>query len=244
MKNELIKLNGMEILEQEFDGDSIVTVRLKETGKIYVGLRWVVQGIGLTEGQWTNLTRKTKTDLVIRKGIANLQLPTKGGNQKAICIEIDYLPLFLAKISITPDMKNNSPEIVDKLINYQLRAKDVLASAFLGKSKEWDLHREVGKIDRKRMTSSISQNIENAKSFVYSDYTNMVYSVLFNMTAKEIRESRKIEKKSQLTRDYLTKEELNIVDEAETIVTALVSLGFKKDYIFIQLTRKFQKQIA
>lgn len=134
-----------------------------------------------------------------------MTLPTKGGNQKSLCIELDYLPLWLAKISITPTMKREHPNIADKLIEYQLKAKDVLAKAFLGKSKEWDLHREVGKVDRKRMTSSISQNIYNAQSKTYSDYTNMVYDVLFGMTAKEIRESRDIKKKSQLTRDYLTR---------------------------------------
>lgn len=40
------------------------------------------------------------------------------------------------------------------------------------------------------------------------------------------------------------KNELKLVDEAETIVTALVSLGFKKDYILDQLRRKFVKRIA
>ena len=173
-----------------------------------------------------------------------MTLPTKGGNQKSLCIELEYLPLWLAKISITPTMKREHPEITEKLIHYQLKAKDVLAKAFLGKSEEWDLHREVGKIDRKRMTSSISQNIYNAQSKTYSDYTNMVYDVLFGMTAKEIRESRNIEKKSQLTRDFLTKDELKLVDEAETIVTALVSLGFKKDYILDQLRRKFVNKIG
>ena len=244
IKRELVKLNDMDVLEQEFCNSEILTAQLKSNGKIYVGLKCIVTGIGLSEGQWQSLTRKIKSDLVIQKGIANLQLPTKGGNQVTMCLEIDYLPLFLAKISITPAMKNEHPEITEKLVEYQLKAKDVLAEAFLGKRKEWDLHREVGKIDRKRMTSSISQNIYNAQSKTYSDYTNMVYDVLFGMTAKEIRESRNINKKSQLTRDYLTKDELKLVDEAETIVTALVSLGFKKDYILDQLRRKFQKRIA
>ena len=238
-KKELIKLDGMDVLEQEFCNSEILTVKLKSNEKIYVGLKCIATGIGLSEGQWQNLTRKIKKDLVLQKGIANLQLPTKGGNQVTMCIEIEYLPLFLAKISITPEMKNEHPEITERLVEFQLKAKDVLSEAFLGKTKELDLNREVGKIDRKRMTSSISRNIYNAQSKIYSDYTNMIYEVLFGMTAKEIRESRNINKKSQLTRDYLSKDELGLVDEAETIVTALVSLGFKKDYILDQLRRKF-----
>lgn len=48
-----------------------------------------------------------------------------------MCLQLDYVPLWLAKISITPNMKENSPELVEKLIKYQLKAKDALAAAFL-----------------------------------------------------------------------------------------------------------------
>lgn len=243
MINELIKMQDMDILEQEFQGDPIMTVRLKSNGKVYVGVKWITQALGFNKNVHDRQVKNIQTDIVLSKGASNLTLPTKGGNQKSLCIELNYLPLWLAKISITPSMKKDHPEVAEKLIEYQLKAKDVLAEAFLGKTKEWDLHREVGKIDRKRLTSSISRNIYNAQSKTYSDYTNMVYDVLFGMTAKEIRESRDIKKKSQLTRDYLTKDELKLVDEAETIVTALVSLGFKKDYILNQLRRKFVQSI-
>lgn len=237
-------MKDMDILEQNFNGDFILTVRLKTNNKVYVGVKWVTQALGFTKSGHDRQVKNIQSDIILSKGASNLTLPTKGGNQKSLCIELDYLPLWLAKISITPTMKKEYPKIVDKLIEYQLKAKDVLAEAFLGKSKEWDLHREVGKVDRKRLTSSISRNIYNAQSKTYSEYTNMVYDVLFGMTAKEIRESRNISKKSQLTRDYLTQDELKMVDEAETIVTALVSLGFKKEYILHQLRKKIQTNIA
>jgi len=140
-------------------------------------------------------------------------------------------------------MLNENPEIAEKLIEYQLKAKDVLAKAFLGKSEEWNLQREVGKLDRKRLTTSICKNIIDAKPLDYALYTNMIYEVLFNKTAAQIREEKGLEKKSQLTRDHFTEKELGLIDEAETIVTALVSLGFKKDYILDQLRRKYQKAI-
>lgn len=178
---------------------------------------------------------------MISKGTSNLTLPTKGGNQQAFAIELDYLPLWLAKISITPDMINNKIDAVNKLMEYQMKAKDVLAQAFLGKQKEWNLQREVSKIDRKRMTSSIQEYIPNVKHFTYASYTDMVYKILFNTTAKQIRESRNINKKSDLTRDYLTQTELKLVDEAETIVTALTTLGFKYEYVKHQLTVKYGK---
>ena len=244
VKQELVKLEGMDVLEQDFDGDLIMTVRMHDTGKIYVGVKWITEALGLNKNHHDRQVKNIQSDTVLSQGASNLTLPTKGGNQKSLCIELDFLPLWLAKISITPKMKVENPEIFDKLIEYQLKAKDVLAEAFLGKSKEWNLQREVGKVDRKRFTSSISKNIPDAKSWDYASYTNMIYEVLFNRTAAQLREEKGLDKKSQLTRDYFTSEELGLIDEAETIVTALVSLGFKRDYILDQLRRKYQAKIG
>lgn len=243
MSNKLIKSKDMELLEQEFNGNEILSVKLKSNNKIYVGIRQVCKNIGLTEDQMKRQIKNINNDLVLSEGVSNLTLPTNGGNQKAFCIELDYLPLWLAKISITPDMRNNKKDVVENLVEYQLKAKDVLAQAFLGKQKQWDLQREVGKIDRNRMTNSIKEYHENPKFYTYANYTDMVYKVLFNKTAKQIREERNINKKSDLTRDYLNDEELRLVDEAETIVTALTTLGFKYDYIKDQLERKYIRKI-
>ena len=79
--------------------------------------------------------RKIKKDLVLSQGGLNLTLPTNGGEQDISCIELDYLPLWLAKISITPKMQKENPIVTTKLVNYQLKAKDVLANAFI-KPKE------------------------------------------------------------------------------------------------------------
>lgn len=57
-------------------------------------------------------------------------LPTKSGNQDVFCLKIDYIPLWLAKIKITPTMETETPELADKLEAYQLKAKDALANAF------------------------------------------------------------------------------------------------------------------
>lgn len=244
MKNELLELQSTELKEITFMGDTLLAVKVKSTGKIFVGVNWICDALGFTLSQRKSQAEKIREDIVLSKGVGTFRLPSKGGNQQSLCIEHEFIPLWMAKIIITNKMKNETPDIVDKLIAYQLKAKDVLAKAFLGKTKEWNLQREVGKIDRNRMTSSISKNIFNAQSKTYADYTNMVYNVLFNMTAKEIRETRNIKKNSQLTRDYLSEQELKLVDEAETIVTALVSLGFKKNYILQQLRSKFTKQIT
>ena len=73
--------------------------------------------------------------MVLSKGVSNLTPPTNGGLQEILCLNIDFMPLWLAKISITPSMKENNPELVDKLVKYQLKAKDILAEAFIQKPK-------------------------------------------------------------------------------------------------------------
>lgn len=121
--------------EVNFFGDTIMCVQDESAHKIYVGVKWICNGIGLSEDQMKNERKKIKKDLVLSQGGLNLTLPTNGGEQDISCIELDYLPLWLAKISITPKMQKENPIVTTKLVNYQLKAKDVLANAFI-KPKE------------------------------------------------------------------------------------------------------------
>ncbi|MNB71343.1 ORF6C domain protein [compost metagenome] len=113
-----------------FNGAELLGVKAND-GQVYVGVRWVCEGIGLTEDQTKNERKKIQTEIVLRQGGLNLTLPTNGGLQDVLVIELDFLPLWLAKISITPNMQENQPNVAQKLIQYQLKAKDVLAAAFL-----------------------------------------------------------------------------------------------------------------
>lgn len=128
-------MSNLVVKEVNFHNDLLMAVHEEESNKIYVGVKWVCEGIGLSEGQYQNQTRKIQEDLVIKQGIANLQLPTNGGVQEVLCVELEFLPLWLAKISITPKMQKENPFIVRKLVDYQLKAKDVLADAFIKKDK-------------------------------------------------------------------------------------------------------------
>ena len=56
--------------------------------------------------------------------------------QDSFCLKLDYVPLWLAKIAITPRMERETPELAAKLEQYQLKAKDVLAAAFLPKAQQ------------------------------------------------------------------------------------------------------------
>lgn len=128
-------MSNLVVKEVRFNDDVLMAAQDKESEKVYVAVKWVSEGIGLSLGQFQSQTRKIQEDLALSQGIANLQLPTKGGKQEVLCIELDFLPLWLAKISITPKMKKDNPFMVQKLVDYQLKAKDVLAEAFINKEE-------------------------------------------------------------------------------------------------------------
>ena len=112
------------------------------------------------------------------------------------------------------------------------------------KQKKWIAKREAGIIDRKRMTTAIANYVPDSpnKKFAYPNYTNLIYKCIFGKNAKQMREERGFSKNEAL-RDSFKGEELQMVDEAETIVTAFVTLGFGYDYIKSQLMKKFNKAI-
>lgn len=123
-------MTGLAIKDVEFNGATLRAAQDTEN-IIWVGVAWVCQGLGLTKGQMQNERKKIQTDEVLSQGERNFVLPTEGGNQESLCIKLDFLPLWLAKIHITPKMKRENPQLVENLIEYQLKAKDVLAEAFL-----------------------------------------------------------------------------------------------------------------
>jgi len=127
-------MNNLLVKDVPFQGSRIKAAQ-DENMQIWVGVRWVCEAIGLTAGQIQGERKRIQNDLVLYKGERNLILPTSGGNQEVMCLQLEYLPLWLAKISITPRMKEVCPEVVEKLITYQLKAKDALAQAFIPKAK-------------------------------------------------------------------------------------------------------------
>lgn len=126
-------MNALAVKDVQFNG---ATLRAAQDAEniIWVGVAWVCRGIGLSQGQEKRQVTNLKDDIVLSQGVANLQLPTNGGNQEVLCLKLDFLPLWLAKIHITPTMKRENPQLVENLIEYQLKAKDVLAAAFLNKN--------------------------------------------------------------------------------------------------------------
>ena len=126
-------MNGLAVKDVQFNG---ATLRAAQDAEniIWVGVRWVCEGLGLSEGQMKSERKKIQSDRVLSQGGRNFVLPTSGGDQETLCLQLDFLPLWLAKIRVTPKMERENPTLADNLSDYQIKAKDVLAAAFLNKN--------------------------------------------------------------------------------------------------------------
>lgn len=129
-------MNELEVRKVPFMGTELMAAR-DNNGQIWAGVRWMCDGIGLSEGQTKNERLKIQKDKVLSKGGRNFVLNESGyGNREVLCLKLDYVPLWLAKIAITPRMERETPELAARLEQYQLKAKDVLAAAFLPNAQQ------------------------------------------------------------------------------------------------------------
>lgn len=122
VNNCYVATKDLQIKEVEFNGDTLLAV--KEGNKVYVGINLVCRALGIVERKQR---RKINEHPTLCQGSTKRYVPTNGGNQETSMLELDYLPLWLATIN----PKTVKPEIKEKLVSYQLRAKDVLANAFI-----------------------------------------------------------------------------------------------------------------
>jgi len=118
---------SMIVKQVNFNGDSLLAVKDNETGKIHVSVNHICNNLGIDA---ENQRVKLKGHMTISKGTMILGVPSNGGTQSAFVIELEFLPLWLAGINPV----KVRPEIQNKLVEYQLKAKDVLAAEFLGQA--------------------------------------------------------------------------------------------------------------
>lgn len=113
-------------------GDFIVAAQ-DQKGNIWVGVRWICDALGMTEGQRKRQIKNIQKDMAFEGSGSNQILNRSSGEREVFCIKLDYVPLWLAKITITEKTREERPDFAEKLLNYQLKAKDILAAEFLPK---------------------------------------------------------------------------------------------------------------
>jgi len=124
-------MGEMIVKDVDVMGD-LITAAKDPDGNIWVGVRWVCDALDMTEGQMKRQIKNIKKDMLFSRGGSNqIPLPTGNNTQEVFCIRNDFVPLWLAKITITEKTREERPEFADKLLDYQLKAKDILAAAFM-----------------------------------------------------------------------------------------------------------------
>lgn len=122
--------NELEIKRVPFMGAELMAARDTD-GQIWAGVKWICNGLGLSRGQANGEIVKVQNDEVLQEGCTKFHAGVFDPVHATIALKLDFIPLWLAKIAITPTMKEERPELAETLKQYQLQAKDILAAAFL-----------------------------------------------------------------------------------------------------------------
>jgi phage antirepressor YoqD-like protein len=126
----ILPLNGSEVHTMNelikhinFNGDNLLAVQ-DESGNVLISVNHICNGLGLDA---PTQKLKLREHATLSKGVGICRLPSDGGIQDTFVINLEFLPLWLA--GINPAKVN--PESQEKLVSYQLKAKDVLSRAFI-----------------------------------------------------------------------------------------------------------------
>lgn len=122
------------VKEVDFMGDTLMAAKDRD-GNIWAGVSYFCRGLGMSKNEKDRQVKKIQRDEVLKRGCAKFAAGVFDANSDTLAVRIDFLPLWLAKITITENMKTEHPDLADKLMEYQLKAKDVLAEAFLPQYK-------------------------------------------------------------------------------------------------------------
>lgn len=127
-------MDDLVVKSVDLFGDSVMAAKDKE-GNIWAGVSWFCNALGMTKGQKDKQVQNVQTDEVLQRGATKLEAGVFDPNNETVALRIDFVPIWLTKININGKTKKENPELADKLLQYQLKAKDILAEAFLPKAQ-------------------------------------------------------------------------------------------------------------
>jgi len=120
--------NELIVEHVNFMGEDVIAVKDPKTNKTYVAVQIVCEKLGFSKKETDSQLLKVITDGVLLKGVELLAgIP---------CLDVDYIPLWLIKINITPEMKDKNQKEISTLILYQSEVRKSLTPFFTTKFKE------------------------------------------------------------------------------------------------------------
>lgn len=125
-------MNNLIVKNVDLMGDTIMAAK-DENGVIWAGVSYICNALGMNKGHKDRQVTNVQKDETLKRGCCKFEAGVFDIGNETVALKIDFIPLWLAKISITERMKEEHPELAEKLLNYQLKAKDILAEAFIPK---------------------------------------------------------------------------------------------------------------
>jgi hypothetical protein len=116
-----------DIVKFDFHNDVLDVVQADT--RHCVVIRSITEALGLDYNALQNRIRRTEW---AKKGSVMMTVPTAGGPQQALCLDIRKVPMLLATI----DASRVKPSIRSKVELYQEEAAEALADRFLGRRGE------------------------------------------------------------------------------------------------------------
>lgn len=176
----------VETKEIPFYDDTLLGVKDKD-GKVWLAVRNTCTQLGLTLGQADGQIKNIKSDAVFDGDVAYLPVKFDDQVRKAYVLYEEAVPLWLAKIHITPKMRKENPDISSKLVKYQKEAKGILHTAFYKTDRQKELLHESLGLEGKilKMEEQIVAFIETIK-----EQAERLDKVMDNMTIDTKKQSR------------------------------------------------------
>lgn len=155
---------ALQVTDFNFYGDNLIALKDNATGEIYTAITHILRGIGFNSKQVEHQQNKILKDELLKSHTlkfsgVDLNMPSVN---EIWCISQRKLPIALAKINITPKMKKEQPELSKRLLTYQDKCADVLASVF---------------IDRKTVSNINMQSITDALTSVTNTLTTLTQTM-------------------------------------------------------------------
>ena len=201
-------MNELAVKQVDLFGDTIIAAQDKD-GNIWAGISGFCKGIGLSKSQKDTQVEKIQADRTLRMGCRKFPAGVFDANNEVLALKLDYVPIWLAKINITQSMVESTPDVADKLLKYQLKAKDVLAEAFIKKPKssaEILLMYAQQFYEQEQRMSAIENDVRKleAKITTHDDnyFTVAGYASLRGLNVNVNRANMLGRKASKLSREY------------------------------------------
>lgn len=187
-----------EVKEIPFNDNTLLGVK-DENGQVWLGVRKACRDIGLTEKQANNELEKIKKELLYNSCTPNLgwrllHVKFDGQVREILVLAEKFVPMWLAKISLTPSMQRKNPVAVKKLLEYQLEAADTLHKAFYETVEQKDMFNAKmgieGKIvDLEKQLKITVVQLNNVETTLELQ-TDRLNAVMDNMTLTTVQQGK------------------------------------------------------